>query len=215
MLAVLCIGDSITRWDQSYCDQSIHTTDNIAEVGETTEGWLDPNVHTNRIIPALAAQPIDVVSILLYTNDVAQQIEPLQVEANLRSLVAMLESEGVVDIVLSIPPYFQAEEIVPLHAEYNDRLDEIAPLIVAIAVDPNNVARFGVDWRTLSLPYPDVWSDPVHPDVAGHAIARPFVDAALIPNPFVPALSPAGIALLFIALGVTAFLMLRNSDSAP
>lgn len=181
-LTVLCIGDSITI-NNSYCNQSVHTTINIAESGTQTVWWLDPDVHATRIIPALAAQPVDVVSIFLSTNDAAGGVDPLQVEANLRALVAMLESEGVRDIVISIPPHFQDEENFPFYAVYNDRFDQIDTLIMGIAADRDNAVRFGVDWRTLDLPYPDVWWDPVHPLAEGHAIATPFMDDAFNPPP--------------------------------
>ena len=52
-LTVLCIGDSLTSWDQSYCDQSIYMTVNIGEATTSTEWWLDPDVLTDRIMPAL------------------------------------------------------------------------------------------------------------------------------------------------------------------
>ncbi len=92
----------------------------------------------------------------------------------------MLESEGVRDIVISIPPHFQDEENFPFYAVYSDRFDQIDTLIYGIAADPSNAARFGVDWRTLDLPYPDVWWDTVHPLATGHAIVTPYMDATFI-----------------------------------
>ncbi len=179
-LQVLCIGDSLTMWPDSYCDQSKHETVNLGQPGRTTSNWR--NAFFNEVLPALQAQHFDVVSILLTTNNARDGVSAETTESDLGFIIYWLGRLDVDDVVLSIPPHVQTEGHLPWFgklsvAEINSHIDTYAPIIERLAAT-RPVARLGVDWRKLDLSYPRDWADPVHLNASGLTVGSAAMDSA-------------------------------------
>jgi len=180
-LVVLCIGDSITAWTDSYCDQSVHLTHNVGVNSTLTETWADPAYFDAHAGAVLEVEDIDVVSIMLSTNDASREHTPESVKANMETIVDHIRSYGDYDIVVSLPPYFPRDYGVSVL--WSEILDSFRPGLFEV-IDENPDVRLGVDWTEWDLPYPDVWDDAVHPSAEGHAIISPeFDEVILVPEP--------------------------------
>jgi len=207
LLTILCIGDSITAWEDSYCDQSVHQTLNVGVDSTLTETWADRAYFDEYAGTVLLAENIDVVSILLSTNDASREKSAESVGMNMQLIIDYLKDYGVDNIVISLPPWFQ-DPTNYWSSLYNPYLVASRPVILAV-IDANPEVNLGVDWTELDLPFPEMWEDRVHPNPAGHTVATPFMDAAferyvLEPIP-VPGLSITAINSLTIILLVIGY----------
>lgn len=185
---VLCIGDSITQGHVSiktYCDLSRHKTINVGQPGADTQTWT--NLFIRRALKPLRKQKVDVVSILLGLNDVADYgkgpAKPAQVRANVETIISKVLSfqnvlnkvtgtDHVPEIVLSlehVPPGTKWEPM----KRYNDELRNLAETMEGV--------RLGVEWEKIKHEFPpDCWPSQtqLHPGMECHRVAAKYMDRA-------------------------------------
>jgi lysophospholipase L1-like esterase len=168
-----CAGASTEDW--------IGTDDHVAASCGTT---IPESLYLSRIAP----QPVlDIVTILLGTNDAGEDISPDDYEANLRTLVALVQGQGVPRIILVIPP-----QLFSSSPADQDRVQQYGFRVFAICADTAGV-ECGPNLFIL-LGEEDFAEDEIHPNAAGHAkIGHAVAQHILAPAPAgVPTMGPAG-----------------------
>ena len=219
---VLAAGDSITS---GCCASPNYFTVMAAELaavggfspikegcgGASTEDWIgtDDQVATScgTTIPEslylsrIAPQPVlDIVTILLGTNDAGEDIEPGDYEENLQTLVELIQGQGVPRVILMSPPqlFWSSVEDQQRVEQYGSRVLEICAETAGVECGPDLYLLLGIE---------DFDQGGIHPNAAGHEeIGHALAQHILASGPSgVPSLGPIGILSLIGSLCVTFF----------
>jgi lysophospholipase L1-like esterase len=174
---VLVLGDSISNWVGGFIDLSTHTTYDAAIAGTQTATWISESYFQTNAGSVLQANPaIDVVHIMLMTNDAATGKDPNSIVPNLKTIIGYIRAiRPKIEILIGIPPRFaHLSGLSAINLQMN-----LMKLKVREWVSSDPTIRLGTDWPAFSADWVFegyLWDDFTHPSVAGHTIATPFFD---------------------------------------